>query len=240
MTSKSGEFDLRRRMAVVAARKTGVLVVDDDERFSRFLAALLLSAGYCVVTAASADEAIAASRQARIDAAVIDVVMPGRGGYSICRELREEVASDLPVIFISGDRVDPFDRAAGIIAGGDDYLVKPVHPDELLARLDRLLARSRGRALRPALELSEREIEILQLIAEGCPPGEVARQLFIAPKTVSSHVQRIFVKLGVHTRAQAVAMAYAAGLIQVEAAPDEVEAHIADLLSTSAPSAGTS
>jgi DNA-binding NarL/FixJ family response regulator len=240
MTSKSGEFDLRRRMAVVAARKTRVLVVDDDERFSRFLAALLLSAGYCVVTAASADEAIAASRQARIDAAVIDVVMPGRGGYSICRELREEVASDLPVIFISGDRVDPFDRAAGIIAGGDDYLVKPVHPDELLARLDRLLARSRGRALRPALELSEREIEILQLIAEGCPPGEVARQLFIAPKTVSSHVQRIFVKLGVHTRAQAVAMAYAAGLIQVEAAPDEVEAHIADLLSTSAPSAGTS
>ena len=224
----------------MAARKTRVLVVDDDERFSRFLAALLLSAGYCVVTAASADEAIAASRQARIDAAVIDVVMPGRGGYSICRELREEVASDLPVIFISGDRVDPFDRAAGIIAGGDDYLVKPVHPDELLARLDRLLARSRGRALKPALELSEREIEILQLIPEGCPPGELARQLFIAPKTVSSHVQRIFVKLGVHTRAQAVAMAYAAGLIQVEAAPDEVEAHIADLLSTSAPSAGTS
>jgi len=218
----------------VAARKTRVLVVDDDEAFAGFLAALLHSAGYCVVTATSADEAISASRQARIEAAVVDVVMPGRGGYSVCRELREEVDADLPVIFVSGDRVDPFDRAAGIIAGGDDYLVKPIHPDELLARLERLLTRSRGRAFKPALELSEREIEILQLIAEGCPPSEVAQQLFIAPKTVSSHVQRIFVKLGVHTRAQAVAMAYAAGLIQVGVAErEEVEAHVFDLFQTS-------
>jgi DNA-binding NarL/FixJ family response regulator len=217
----------------VAARKIRILVVDDDPRFVHFLSTLLDSAGYCVVTAGSADEATAAVRQARIDAALVDVVLPGRGGYSICRELREEVDTDLPVIFVSGERVDPFDRAAGIIAGGDDYLVKPVHPEELLARLERLLARSRGRGLKPALELSDREIEILQLIAEGCPPGDVAQQLFIAPKTVSSHMQRIFVKLGVHTRAQAVAMAYAAGLIQVGAVHHEVEAHGADLLTTS-------
>ena len=240
MTSMSGKHQLQRGKTV-AARKTRVLVVDDDERFVQFLVALLEGAGYCVVTAANADEATAATRQARVDAAVVDVVMPGRGGYSICRELRDEVDPDLPVIFVSGERADPFDRAAGIIAGGDDYLVKPVHPEELLARLERLLARSRGRALKPALELTEREIEILQLIAEGCPPGEVAQRLFIAPKTVSSHIQRIFVKLGVHTRAQAVAMAYAAGLIQVGMPQrDEVEAHIADLLSTSAPSARTS
>jgi DNA-binding NarL/FixJ family response regulator len=217
----------------VAARKTRVLVVDDDARFVQFLAGLLDGAGYCVVTAENADGATAASRPARLDAAVIDVVMPGRGGYSICRELREEVDVDLPVIFVSGERVDPIDRAAGIIAGGDDYLVKPVHPEELLARLDRLLARSRGRALKPALDLSEREIEILQLIAEGCPPGEVAQRLFIATKTVSSHMQRIFVKLGVHTRAQAVAMAYAAGLIQVGVAKEEVEAHVIELFQAS-------
>jgi DNA-binding NarL/FixJ family response regulator len=233
MTSVSGKFELQQGRTV-AARKTRVLVVDDDERFVGFLAALLHSAGYCVVTATSADEATAAARQARIDAAVVDVIMPGRGGYSICHELREEVDVDLPVIFVSGERVDPIDRAAGIIAGGDDYLVKPLHPEELLARLERLLARSRGRSLKPALELTEREIEILQLIAEGCPPGEVAQQLFIAPKTVSSHIQRIFVKLGVHTRAQAVAMAYAAGLIQVGVAErEEVEAHVFDLYQAS-------
>lgn len=218
----------------MAARKTRVLVVDDDARFVQFLATLLESAGYCVVTAGSADAAAAAVRVNRVDAALVDVVMSGRGGYSVCRELREEVDADLPVIFISGERVDPLDRAAGIIAGSDDYLVKPVHPEELLARLERLIARARGRALKPALELSEREVEILQLIAEGCPPGEVARQLFIAPKTVSSHMQRIFVKLGVHTRAQAVAMAYAAGLIQVGVSSrEEVEAHIIDFLEAS-------
>ena len=233
----SGEAD--RQGETVAARKTRVLVVDDDERFVRFLADLLEGAGYCVVTARSADEAAAAARQGRLDAAVLDVVMPGRGGYSICRELREDADADLPVIFVSGERVDPFDRAAGIIAGGDDYLVSRSTPRSCLARLERLLARSRGRALKPAFELSEREVEILQLIAEGCPPGEVAQQLFIAPKTVSSHVQRIFAKLGVHTRAQAVALAYAAGLIQVGVGNrdnelQEVEAHVIDLLAARA------
>ena len=89
--------------------------------------------------------------------------------------------------------------------------MKPVHPEELLARLERLLGVRATRAQKPAIDLSEREIEILQLLAEGCPPGEVARQLFIAPKTVSSHVQRIFAKLGVHTRAQAVAIGLRGG-----------------------------
>ena len=218
----------------MAARKTRILVVDDDACFGAFLEALLESAGYSVVTATNADEAAAASREARPDLAVLDVVMPGRGGYSICRELREEIDAELPVLFVSGDRVDGIDRAAGIIAGGDDYLVKPVHPEELLARLERLLGRSRTLAQKTTIDLSEREIEILQLLAEGCPPVEVARQLFIAPKTVSSHVQRIFAKLGVHTRAQAVALAYAAGLIEVgvvsnEDVLHEVEAHIIEL-----------
>jgi DNA-binding NarL/FixJ family response regulator len=215
----------------VAARKSRILVVDDDACFGAFLEALLESAGYTVVIATNADEAAVASRENRPDAAVLDVVMRGRGGYSICRELREEIDAELPVMFVSGDRVDGIDRAAGIIAGGDDYLVKPVHPEELLARLERLLGRSRTRPLKPAIDLSEREIEILQLLAEGCPPVEAARRLFIAPKTVSSHVQRIFIKLGVHTRAQAVALAYAAGLIEVVAESDEgalheVEAHV--------------
>jgi DNA-binding response OmpR family regulator len=215
----------------VAARERRVLVVDDDERFGRFLATLLAGAGYTTDVAATADEALFAAREQRPDAVVLDVVMPGRGGYSLCRELRSEIDADLPVVFVSGERVDPMDRAAGIIAGGDDYLVKPVHPEELLARLERLLERTRERDLKPSFDLSEREIEVLQLIAEGCPPGEVARRLYIAPKTVSSHIQRIFTKLGVHTRAQAVALAYAGGLIRVDATSvsgRDVEAHILD------------
>jgi DNA-binding CsgD family transcriptional regulator len=72
-----------------------------------------------------------------------------------------------------------------------------------------------------------REIQVLQLIAEGCPAAEVARRLTIAPKTVSSHMERILMKLDVHTRAQAVAVAYEAGLIRVLPSTNEVMAHVA-------------
>jgi DNA-binding NarL/FixJ family response regulator len=204
-----------------------VLVVDDDRRFAKLLATLLADAGYTPTIATSAAEAMAAARAEPPDVAVVDVVMPGRGGYSLCRDLREEVGAALPVVFVSGERADPMDRAAGIIAGGDDYLVKPIHAEELLARLERLLERSRGRSSGKGLDLTEREIEVLQLIAEGRPPADVARTLYIAPKTVASHIQRIFTKLGVHTRAQAVALAYEAGLIRVDATRHEVEAHLA-------------
>src|SRR5437899_3487312 len=103
-------------------------------------------------------------------------------------------------------------------------MVKPVDPDELSARLRRLLERSRAWGKSTTSDLSEREIEVLQLVAEGLPPADVARQLVISPKTVSSHVQRILTKLNVHTRAQAVAVAYEAGLIRVS--PNEVESHM--------------
>jgi two-component system nitrate/nitrite response regulator NarL len=185
------------------------------------------------VSAPNADHALALARASRPDAALVDVVLPGKGGYSLCQDLRSEIDPDLPVIFISGERVDAMDRAAGIIVGGDDYLVKPVDPDELLARLRRLLGRSRpvSEPTATTIDLSIREVQVLQLIAEGRTPGDVGERLFIAPKTVSSHMQRIFNKLGVHTRAQAVAIAYEAGLIRVapngNGAYEEVEAHLA-------------
>jgi DNA-binding NarL/FixJ family response regulator len=191
------------------------LVVDDDERFCAFLAALLDGTGMAAVAASTVEEAVSVAREHRPDAAIVDVLMPGRGGYGLCRELREEHGNDLPIIFVSGERTEPMDRAAGILVGADDYLTKPVHPDELLARLRRLLDRSQGTARPVATELSKREVEVLQLVAEGWPPAEVARRLFISRKTVSSHIQRIFVKLDVHTRAQAVAVAYEAGLIRL-------------------------
>jgi len=147
--------------------------------------------------------------------------------YGLCRELRNLFGSELPIIFVSGTRIDAIDRAAGMLIGGDDYLVKPVDPDELLARLGRLLERSQAWTKPSAVDLTDREIEVLQLIAEGLPPAEVAKRLVIAPKTVSSHMQRILAKLDVHTRAQAVAVAYESGLIRVLRTDPEVTAHLA-------------
>jgi DNA-binding NarL/FixJ family response regulator len=209
----------------LAVRRTTILVVDDDPAFCGFLAELLRSAGLSVVEASDAPSARLAIQQQLPDAAILDVALPGMSGYGLCRELRDQYGPGLPVMFVSGTRVDAIDRTAGMLVGGDDYMVKPVDPDELLARVRRLLERSRAWAKPASVDLSNREIEVLQLIAEGLPPAEVARRLVISPKTVSSHVQRILTKLDVHTRAQAVAVAYEAGLIRVPHR-EQAEAHL--------------
>jgi two-component system nitrate/nitrite response regulator NarL len=211
----------------MTGQRAAVLVVDDDHGFCEFITSLCENAGLDVAQAGDADEAMAVARQRHVDAALLDVELPGVSGYELCRELRDECGPGLPVIFVSGTRTDAIDRAAGILVGGDDYLVKPVDPDELLARVRRLLERAGAWSKPQTTDLSEREVEVLQLVAEGWPPGEVASKLVISRKTVSSHMQRILAKLGVHTRAQAVAVAYEAGLIRVtpNGNSSEVEAH---------------
>jgi two-component system, NarL family, nitrate/nitrite response regulator NarL len=224
-------------------RHATILVVDDDQGFRKFVADTLSSAGFVAIEASDADAAMSTARKHPPDAAVLDVALPGVSGFGLCRELRDQFGEGLTVVFVSGERTDPVDRATGILVGGDDYLVKPIHPDELVARLRRILERAHmhGASSAPS-ELTEREIEVLQLVAEGASAADVASSLVISRKTVSSHMQRIFTKLDVHTRAQAVAVAYAAGLIHVSSGIDEVEGHLAasNPVSTSVPSARTS
>ena len=160
-----------------------------------------------------------ASRRARPSLVLLDVLLPDVSGFEIVKELRDEFGDDLPIVFISGDRTEPLDRATGLLLGGDDYVVKPPDPDELLARVRRLISRSRrGRAAsshRAAIdtELTFREREILALLAEGMRPKQIARELVISPKTVASHLQHVLAKLGVHSRAEAIAIAYREGLV---------------------------
>jgi DNA-binding NarL/FixJ family response regulator len=201
-----------------------VLVVDDDAKFRSFVSALLAHVGFGVVEAADGRAALAAAREQSPSAVILDVCLPGLSGYEVCRELRGLHGDELPILFVSGERVEALDRAAGMLVGADDYLVKPVDPDELLARFRRLVER-RGvpAVVGSKVDLTRREIEVLQLVAEGLRPVNIAERLVISPKTVSSHVQRILGKLGVHSRAQAVAVAYEAGLIRVLAEPREPE-----------------
>jgi DNA-binding NarL/FixJ family response regulator len=208
-------------------RAATILIVDDDPAFCHFVADTLSSAGFVAIEAPDADAAMSAARQHPPHAAVVDVALPGVSGFGLCRELHDQFGQDLPVLFVSGERSDPLDRATGILVGGDDYLVKPIHPDELLARLRRILERAQHGASSEPIKLTEREIEVLQFVAEGASGAAIASNLVISQKTVSSHMQRIFTKLGVHTRAQAVAVAYAAGLIRVSPGNGEVEAHLA-------------
>jgi len=92
-------------------------------------------------------------------------------------------------------------------------LVKPVAPDELLIRIERLLRRRAPIAPPIAAKLTGRELEVLTLLADGLSATEIAAQLVISPKTVSTHIERILGKLGVRSRAQAIALAYRRELV---------------------------
>ena len=135
-------------------------------------------------------------------------------GYEVCRCVRDEFGDVVAVLFVSAERTEWFDRVAGLLIGADDYLVKPFVSDELLARVRALLRRARQTA--GDRELTGRELEVLRLLAEGLDLDEIARALVISPTTVRKHIEHILGKLGVHTRAQAVALAYRERLIARE------------------------
>ncbi len=192
-----------------------ILVVDDDLSVCESIAALLDSTGYETETATSGEAALASVRESAPAAILLDVNMPGLSGYEVCRTIRQDLELAVPVLFVSGHRTEPLDRVAGLLIGADDYLTKPVAPDELLARLRCVLRRPASAPRRSSL--SSRELEVLSLLAEGLPQTAIAERLVISPKTVATHIERILVKLDAHSRAQAVAIAYRHQLVPVPA-----------------------
>ncbi|MGK5680479.1 response regulator transcription factor [Actinoplanes sp. URMC 104] len=127
-----------------------VLVADDDVDHRDLMAFGLKRAGYEVVPVAGAGEALEALLGGGIDAALLDVRMPGMDGIELCRRLRAEPATEiLPIMLISA-HVDDQRILAGLHAGADDYLTKPFHRTELGARVGNLLVRRHGASRRAA------------------------------------------------------------------------------------------
>lgn len=194
---------------------TTALVVDADHETRALLAELLPRAGLSVIEAPDGETALALAETTRPALVVLEVSLPGLGGYEVCRELRQQFGQEIAIVFLSADRIAPTDRTAGLLIGADDYVAKPFLPDELLARVRRLLIR------RPApnapdetfSELTTRELEILELLASGLTQADIANELVLSPKTVGTHIQHILGKLDIHSRAQAVALAHQHGLI---------------------------
>jgi DNA-binding NarL/FixJ family response regulator len=190
-----------------------VLLADEDEGSRTVLAGLLSDAGFDVIEAGSGEDALAVARQLVPSAVILEIPLGNISGYEVCRALREEVGDDLPIVFVSGARTESYDRVVGLIVGADDYVVKPYAADELLARLRRLVRRSRPAVARTASGLTRRELEVLGLLADGQSAQDISAALFISTKTVSTHIEHIFTKLGVTSRVQAVAIAYRDGLV---------------------------
>lgn len=172
----------------------------------------LATAGFDTLCAPNGEEALEAVRRERPDAAVVDVCLPGISGFGVCHALRQSFGPDFPVLFVSGERTESYDRVGGLLAGADDYLVKPFAPDELVVRLTTLL-RHRVRPTRHDGGLTQREHEVLALLASGLESRSIAKRLVISPKTVETHIERILVKLNVHSRTQAVALAFRDALV---------------------------
>ena len=194
-------------MTVLVRPRGRVLVVDDDQVICDMVASTLAEHGYSARRASDGREALYLIGRETPDVVLLDVRLPDISGYQLCRRLRDDFGDTIGIILISGERMESVDRVAGLLLGADDYVVKPFVFDELLARVQRLARRSRPIARTAVAGLTRRELEILRLLACGMDHVEIARDLVIAAKTVEKHIEHILLKLGVHSRAQAVALA---------------------------------
>ncbi|MGH3133782.1 MAG: response regulator transcription factor [Gaiellaceae bacterium] len=190
-----------------------ILIADGDRDFRRAAARALAATGLRIREAASGEEAIAEGEDEDVALVVLEVRLEDISGYEVCRRLRDERGDALPILFVSHDRTETFDRVAGLLVGADDYLAKPIAFDELVARVRRHLGRASASHIDPGFRLTGREHEVLGLLARGLGPVEIGAELAISPKTVATHVEHIYSKLGVHTRAQAVAKAFRLALV---------------------------
>jgi DNA-binding NarL/FixJ family response regulator len=228
----------------VSSTKDVVLVVDDDPGFREFARALLERAGFAVLDAGEAEEALELVAARVPQLVLLDVLLPKVSGYELFRELRDRCGESLPIIFVSGVRTDSYDRVAGIMLGAEDYLVKPFDPDELLVRVRRTLhSHSRNGpaagtdtdASEAIAELTPREREVLLLVAGGRSSAQIASELVISPRTVGTHIQHILAKLGVDNRTQAAALAHRAGLVQPDVLAHRFDGDEADQAANSTP-----
>lgn len=210
-----------------------VLVVDDAPLFRVGLAAALSAEGFDVLEpAADGMAALDAVREHRPDLVVLDLLMPGMSGLDVLRPIRRTSPGTRVLCLTSSESEE--DLLAAIKSGARGYVVKDMAMPELVRSVHQVL--EGGAVVSPAMgeklfdtvaallrhrdsvatrkpELTGREIEILQHVADGLTSREIGERLFISENTVKNHVRNILDKLGLHSRNEAVMYALREDLI---------------------------
>ncbi|WP_153012376.1 response regulator transcription factor, partial [Type-E symbiont of Plautia stali] len=120
-----------------------ILVVDDDRDIRELITDYLIKSGYRATGAANGREMRAMLSANAIDLVVLDIMMPGDDGLTLCRQLRSDPQRNLPILMLTA-RSEDTDRILGLEMGADDYLIKPFVARELLARIKAILRRTRA------------------------------------------------------------------------------------------------
>lgn len=199
-----------------------ILVIDDDTKLRQHYIELLKLEGYAVTEARNGREGVERARAEVPDLVLCDITMPEMNGHRVLETLRGEPrTAHVPFVFLTGWS-EQEDIRTGMNLGADDYLTKPVAPDDLAAairaRLRRAEAAASSSGRRPAgreasptdlepLGLTPREAEVLFWVARGKTNDEIATVLGIGLTTVKKHLESTFNKLGVENRTTAAAMA---------------------------------
>jgi len=211
-----------------------VLLVDDQAMVRAGFRMILESDPDIEVVgeAASGDQGVASTRRLRPDVVLMDVQMPDGDGLAATRQITEDAELDSLVVILTTFERDEYVFEA-LQAGASGFLLKNAPPEELLnavrvvAAGEALLAPSVTRriieqfvrrAIKPDVceqleSLTQREREVLIMLARGRSNAELAGELFVSAGTIKTHVSRLLVKLGLRDRVQAVVLAYESGLV---------------------------
>ncbi|HEY0561642.1 MAG TPA: response regulator transcription factor [Frankiaceae bacterium] len=214
-----------------------VLVVDDHALFRRGLQMVLQAEDDIVVVGEASDgtEAVDQASQTTPDVVLMDVRMPRRGGIDACTAIKDTVPSaKIIMLTISDEEADLYEA---IKAGASGYLLKEISIEEvatairqvhdgqslispsmatkLLTEFASMIKKTDTRQQVPTPRLTDREMEVLKLVAKGLANRDIARQLFISENTVKNHVRNILEKLQLHSRMEAVVYAVREKLLEI-------------------------
>ena len=164
---------------------TRLLLVEDEPALARGLSDNFRDEGYEVQVEARGDRALAAVRDARPDLVVLDVMLPGRSGLDVLRDLRS-AGDTVPVLMLTA-RSDVVDRVVGLELGADDYLPKPFAVRELLARVRALLRRAAPRQAHDELTLGDIRFDFRALTATGGQAAELTTHDILVMKVLATH-----------------------------------------------------